>query len=99
MVCVYSVLSISFFGSLHNSQAEEATFEKEQYKEHNRDLQNQLRLAREDQEQVAIQLDQTGHILDEANAEIRQKEGELGGLKLLLAGKEHEIEDLKTQRE
>ena len=74
------------------------TFENEQYKQENRDLQNQLRLVREEQETLAAQLDQTGHVLDEANAEIRRKEEDISGLQAVVAGKEHEIEDLKTQR-
>jgi Ca2+-binding EF-hand superfamily protein len=78
-------------------QAEEVTFENEQYKQENRDLQNQLRLVREEQETLAAQLDQTGHVLDEANAEIRRKEEDISGLQAVVAGKEHEIEDLKTQ--
>lgn len=79
-------------------QAQEAAFETEQYKEENRELQNQLRLMGEEQETLTVQLEQTGHVLDEANAEIREKEEELGKLQAALAGKEHEIEDLKTQR-
>ena len=79
-------------------QAQEAAFETEQYKEENRELQNQLRLMGEEQETLTVQLEQTGHVLDEANAEIREKEEELGKLQAALVGKEHEIEDLKTQR-
>ena len=71
----------------------------EQYKQENRELQNQLRLAREDQEALATQLEETGHVLDEANSEIRRKEEEIGGLQAVVAGKELEIEDLKAQRE
>ena len=80
-------------------QAQEAAFETEQYKEENRELQNQLRLMSEEQETLTLQLEQTGHVLDEANAEICEKEEELGRLQALLTGREHEIEDLKTQRE
>ena len=75
------------------------TFEKEQYKQENKDLQNQLLQTREDQETLAAQLDQTGHVLDEANLEIRHKEEEAAELQAVLAGKEHEIEDLKAQSE
>ena len=74
-------------------------YEKEQYIQQNRELQNQVRLLREEQEALAVQLDQTGHVLDQANAEIRQREEELVGLQAILTGKEHEIEDLKAQRE
>ena len=80
-------------------QAQEAAFETEQYKEENRELQNQLRLMSEEQETLTLQLEQTGHVLDEANAEIHEKESESGRLQALLTGREHEIEDLKTQRE
>ena len=80
-------------------QVEEVTFELEQYKQENRELQNQLALGQEAQETLATQLDETGHILDEANAEIRQKEEEVGGLQAVLAGKEQEMEELRTQRE
>ena len=84
--------------SMIRTQAEEATFEKEQYRQENRELQNQLRLAKEDQETLAMQLDQTGHVLDEANAEIRQKEEELGEVHAVLTGKDREIEELRAQR-
>ena len=78
-------------------QAQQAAFETEQYKEENRELQNQLRLMSEEQETLTVQLEQTGHVLDEANTEIREKEEEIGRLQALLEGKDHEIGDLKAK--
>ena len=74
-------------------------YEVEQYKAENRDLQNQLKLMTEEQETLAMQLEQTGHVLDEANAEIREKEEEIKRMQALLVGREHEVEDLMAQRE
>ena len=45
-------------------------FELQQYKQQNKDLQNELALAAEEQETLATQLYETGHHLDEANAEV-----------------------------
>ena len=45
-------------------------FELQQYKQQNKDLHNELALAAEEQETLATQLYETGHHLDEANAEV-----------------------------
>ena len=63
-------------------QAQEAAFETEQYKEENRELQNQLRLMSEEQETLTLQLEQTGHVLDEANAEIHERSRSRGDSRL-----------------
>lgn len=52
------------------AQVEEITFELEQYKQLNRDLENQLAKAAEDQETLEAQLYETGNALDEANTEV-----------------------------
>ena len=80
-------------------QVEEVTFELEQYKQENRELQNQLAQAREEQEVLAAQLDETGHTLDEANSEIRHKEGEMVELRAIITGREQQVEELQSQSE
>ena len=44
--------------------------ELEQCKQRNRDLENTLAQANEEQEALAAQLYETGHALDEANSEV-----------------------------
>ena len=75
------------------------TFEQEQYKQEIRELQNDLALSREEQEALASQLEETGHILDEANLEVQRKDSALSQLQAVIEGKEQEIEGLRTQRE
>lgn len=53
----------------------------------------------EEQETLTMQLEQTGHVLDEANAEIREKEEEIERLRIAVGGKDDEIELLKQECE
>ena len=52
------------------AEVDAVKFELQQYKQQNKDLQNELALAAEEQETLATQLYETGHHLDEANAEV-----------------------------
>ncbi len=51
-------------------QVERTNFELEQYKEAQKQLENQLAQATEDQETLETQLYETGHALDQANVEV-----------------------------
>lgn len=52
------------------AHVEQTNFELEQYKELNRQLENQVALSTEDQETLEAQLYETGHALDQANNEV-----------------------------
>ena len=53
------------------AKVEAVNFELEQYKQENKELQNALAQATEEQEAIASQLYETGHLLDEAHTEVR----------------------------
>lgn len=55
------------------AEVEAVNFELEQYKQQNKELQNQLAQAAEEQETLATQLYETGHHLDEASAEVKSQ--------------------------
>lgn len=63
---------IDFLTRTYN-QMEGLQAELEQCKQRNRDLENTLAQANEEQEALAAQLYETGHALDEANNEVRVK--------------------------
>ena len=53
------------------AKVEAVNFELEQYKQENKELQNGLAQATEEQEALHSQLYETGHVLDEAHSEVR----------------------------
>ena len=65
---VYREQEIDFLTKTYN-QMEGLQAELEQCKQRNRDLENTLAQANEEQEALAAQLYETGHALDEANNE------------------------------
>ena len=67
---LYRQQEIAFLNQAY-AQVEAVNFELEQYKQQNKELQNELAQAAEEQETLATQLYETGHHLDEAGAEVR----------------------------
>lgn len=68
--CVFREQEIAFISQAY-AHVEQTNFELEQYKQLNRQLENQLAVASEEQETLETQLYETGHALDQANAEVR----------------------------
>ncbi len=66
---VHRQQEIAFLNQAY-AQVEAVNFELEQYKQQNKELQNELAQAAEEQETLATQLYETGHHLDEASAEV-----------------------------
>ena len=66
---LYRQQEIAFLNQAY-AQVEAVNFELEQYKQQNKELQNELAQAAEEQETLATQLYETGHHLDEAGAEV-----------------------------
>ena len=67
--CTIREQEIDFLTRTYN-QMEGLQAELEQCKQQNRDLENTLAQANEEQEALAAQLYETGHALDEANNEV-----------------------------
>ena len=77
--------------------------ELEQYKQQNRDLENTLAQANEEQEALAAQLYETGHALDEANNEVttplttaEQSTCNISLIYIQVQHKEHELDQMKS---
>ena len=77
--------------------------ELEQCKQQNRDLENTLAQANEEQEALAAQLYETGHALDEANNEVttplttaEQSACNISLIYIQVQRKEHELDQMKT---
>ena len=68
--CTYREQEIDFLTKTYN-QMEGLQVELEQCKQRNRELENTLAQANEEQEALAAQLYETGHALDETNNEVR----------------------------
>ena len=67
---MYREQEIDFLTKTYN-QMEGLQVELEQCKQRNRELENTLAQANEEQEALAAQLYETGHALDETNNEVR----------------------------
>lgn len=79
------------------AELEAVNFELEQYKAENRELQNEVAQASEEQEALATQLYETGHALDQANTEIQRQEEETAEMRAIMAAKDQETEQLRRE--
>ena len=99
---IYREQEIDFLTRTYN-QMEGLQAELEQCKQQNRDLENTLAQANEEQEALAAQLYETGHALDEANNEVttplitaEQSTYNCSFIYMQVQHKEHELDQMKN---